>query len=380
MNILALKEIGFRPLRFLLAACGVAFLITGCIGIAGLYRGIVHDALFIIDSMGGDLWLSEAGRVGPLAEPSAISPTLDRRAEGVAGVREARRFVQNNLQFDIAGHAIRIAVTGLDFPKDRGEWVELSAGRFLAAAHDEAIADQSLGLAPGQVVRLGHDDYTIVGLTHGQVDMLGDGLLFVSIRDALDIASARPSEAVLLDRAQGLGTMADRPARLSAVVVKLQPGANATEVAARFAAWGDVTVLTADQQRSVLVDGRLWRLRLQILFFAVLLMTVTGVVIAMTIYNSTVEKLHQIALLKLIGARDSFILAMIVQQALLIGIAAYAIGLVLSHLVFPYFPRQLELLPADLAAIFAGLMTACVLGSWFGISRALRVRAKEVLA
>jgi putative ABC transport system permease protein len=71
---------------------------------------------------------------------------------------------------------------------------------------------------------------------------------------------------------------------------------------------------------------------------------------------------------------------MIVQQALLIGISAYAIALGLSYLVFPYFPRQLEFVTADLAAIFAGLILACVLGSWFGISRALRVRAKEVLA
>jgi len=380
MNILALKEIGFKPLRFLLASLGVAFLITGCIGIAGLYRGIVHDALSIIDAIAGDLWLSEGGRVGPFAETSAVSPTLDERAEGVAGVLEARRFVQNNLQFDIGSRRIRIAVTGLDYPKDDGEWMKLLAGRPIESSHYEAIADRSLGLSLGQVVHLGHDDYTIVGLTRGQVDMSGDGLLFVTIPDALDIASARPSETVLLDRAQGLGPMADRPSRLSAVVVNVQPGVSASEVEARIAAWDDVTVLTANQERDALVNGRLWRLRLQILFFAVLLMTVTGVVIAMTIYNGTVEKLHQIAMLKLIGARDSFILAMIVQQALLIGFTAYAIAFGLSRLVFPYFPRRLEFVPGDMLAIFAGLIAACVLGSWFGISRALRVRAKEVLA
>jgi putative ABC transport system permease protein len=380
MNILALKEIGFKPLRFLLASLGVAFLITGCIGIAGLYRGIVHDALSIIDAIGGDLWLSEGGRVGPFSETSAISPTLDQRAEGVAGVVEARRFVQNNMQFNIGGRRIRIAITGLDYPKDAGEWVGLSAGRLIGSSHYQAIADQSLGLSLGQIVHLGQDDYTIVGLTRGQVDMSGDGLLFVTIPDALDIASARPSEAVLLDRVQGLGPMADQPARLSAVVVSLRPGAAATEVEARIAAWNDVSVLTAQQERDALVDGRLWRLRLQILFFAVLLMAVTGVVIAMTIYNSTIEKLHQIAMLKLIGARDSFILAMIAQQALLIGITAYTIAFGLSQLVFPYFPRRLEFVPGDMLAILAGLIAACVLGSWFGISRALRVRAKEVLA
>src|SRR5262249_36188376 len=157
-------------------------------------------------------------------ETSAISPTLDERAEGVAGIVEARRFVQNNLQFNIGDRRIRIAITGLDYPKDDGERVDLSAGRPIMSSHYQAIADQSLGMSLGQVVHVGHDDYTIIGLTRGQVDLSGDGLLFVTIPDALDLASARPSEAVLLDRAQGLGPMANQPSRLSAVVVNLQPG------------------------------------------------------------------------------------------------------------------------------------------------------------
>jgi putative ABC transport system permease protein len=380
MNFLAWQDIRFNPLRFMIAVLGVGFLVTGCVGIVGLYRGIVHDALFTIDAIGGDLWVVEGGRSGPFAEGSTVSATLDRRTEGIPGVREARRFVQNNQQFTIDGRSLRIAVTGLDFPKDHGAWVNLSSGRLILASHYEAIADESLGLATGQVIRLGHDDYTIVGTTRGQVDMSGDGELFVMIPDALDIADARPSESVLLDRLQDIGPMANHPSRLSAVVLSLDQAAETARVMREIAAWGDVSVLTAQNERDVLVDGRLWRLRLQILFFAVLLLTVTGVVIAMTIYNSTVEKLHQIAMLKLIGARDRFILAMIMQQALLVGVSAFVIAVGLAHLMAPWFPRQLEFLPGDLAMIFGGLMLGCTLGSWFGISRALRVRAKEVLA
>ena len=209
--------------------------------------------------------------------------------------------------------------------------------------------------------------------------MSGDGQLFVTIPDALDIADSRLPETVLLDRAQGLGANADRPSRIAAVIVTTLPGMT-EEVARTIRAWGDVAVLSRDDQRSVLVDGRLWRLRLQILFFTALLLTVTGVVIAMTIYNSTIEKLHEIAMLKLIGARDRFILSMILQQANLVGLVAYGLALGLSMLVFPNFPRRVVLLPEDLALVFGGLLLACLLGSWVGIARAMRVRAKEVLA
>lgn len=379
MNYLAWRDITANMLRFVLAAAGVGFLLTGCMGIMGLYRGVLHDALLTIEDIGADLWVVQGGRAGPFAEGSAVTPTLDRRVEGVAGTTSVRRFVQNNLQFDIDGQRRRIAVTGLDFPKDQGAWVGLTAGRLIQSARGEAIADSSLGLALGREVRLGRDSYRIVGVTSGQVDMSGDGQLFVTVPDAMDIADSRTPEQVLLDRAQGLGVSADRPSRIAAVVVTTVPGMT-QEVARVIGAWGDVAVLSRDDQRSVLVDGRLWRLRLQILFFTILLLAVTGVVIAMTIYNSTVEKLHEIAMLKLIGARDGFILSMILEQAVLIGLLAYGMALAISLLVFPYFPRRVVLLPEDLALIFAGLLFACGIGSWVGIAKAMRVRAKEVLA
>ncbi len=380
MNFLAVRDIRFNPLRSLLGAIGVGFLVTGCIDIVGVYRGIVHDALLTIDAIGADLWVVEGGRAGPFAEASAVSPALDRRAEAISGVRRVRRFVQNNQQFTVGDRNLRIAVTGLDFPTDRGEWIGLSAGRLIEASHYEAIADTSLGFVLGQTVRLGHDDYTIVGETTGHVDMSGDGELFVTVPDALAIADARPSETVLLDRLQGVGPMADRPTRISAVVLSLRPGTGEARVMHQIEAWGDVSVLTAQGERDVLMNSRLWRLRLQILFFAVLLLTVTGVVIAMSIYSGTVEKSHQIAMLKLIGARDSFILGMIMQQALLAGVAAFAVAVGLAYLTAPFFPRRLQFDPQDFAAIFAGLMVGCLAGSWFGIFRALRVRATEVLA
>ena len=75
-----------------------------------------------------------------------------------------------------------------------------------------------------------------------------------------------------------------------------------------------------------------------------------------------------------------FILSMILEQAVLIGLLAYGLALALSMVLFPYFPRRVVLLPEDLALIFGGLLLACGLGSWIGIARAMRVRAKEVLA
>ena len=385
---LALKDIRFNLTRFLLTAAGVGFLITAAIGMIGLYRGIVFDALLIVEEVGADLWVVQGGRAGPFAESSAISANMDRRLEGVPGVRSVRRFVQASQQFQHGGREVRATVTGLDFPKDSGAWLRLARGHDLRTGHYTAIADVSLGLAVGDTVRLGLDDYEIVGVTRGMVDSMGDGLMFVSVNDAMEIARRRSSEEILLARAAGSaafagvasGSSVPQDSKIAAVLVELDAGADAAAVNRAVLRWGDANILSRADQRDLLLNKRLWRLRIQILAFTAVLLAVMTIVISLIIYTMTLEKLHQIAMLKLIGARNGAIIAMIAEQSALIGIGGFAIGVTLSALIFPYFPRRVVMDPSDLASLFVAVGIICALASLFGISKALKVRAQEVLS
>ena len=381
MNI-ALRDMRFSALRFALTAVGIGMLLGATMGMIGLYRGIVHEALLIINDIGADLWVVEGGRSGPFAETSAVPANLDRRVEGVPGVDSTRRFIQYNQQYTIDGKPVRLAVTGVDYPKDSGAWIPLIDGRAFRSTRYEAIADQSTGLLVGDVIRLGHDDYTVVGLTKGQVDMGGDGMFFVTIPDAQSINRVLPSEAVLLNRlAKGRSRMGlGDGGSIAAVMVELKPNADAIEVQRRIKAWGDVEVLTQQEERDMLLNGRLWRLRVQILAFTAMTLLVAGSIIALTIYMLTLEKINQIALLKLIGARDRVIIGLIVQQALWIGVLGYSVAIAISFTLYPNFPRTVLLLPDDLAWIAFSLLVISLFASWFAIRRAMRVRAQEVLA
>lgn len=385
---LAFKDIRYTLLRFLLTVAGVGFLITAAIGMVGLYRGIVVDALLIIDEIGADLWVVQGGRAGPFAEGSAISSTMDRRVEGLPGVAKVRRFVQSGQQFEFQKRTLRATVTGLDFPKDAGEWIELVHGRHLMTGHLEAIADQSIGLALNDTVRLGHDDYVIVGLTHGTVDSLGDGLLFVSINDAIAIAQRRTSEEVLLARtANGVPGAAavntssvPQDSKISAVLVTVGPSADIDRIRSVIGQWGDANVLSRADQQDLLLNKRLWKLRVQILAFTGVLLIVMTIVISLIIYTMTIEKLHQIAMLKLIGARNLVIVSMIAQQSAMVGIGGFVFGVAISNLIFPYFPRRVAILPGDLASMLLAVAIISGVASMLGISRAMKVRAQEVLS
>ena len=59
--------------------------------------------------------------------------------------------------------------------------------------------------------------------------------------------------------------------------------------------------------------------RRQIGLFRVLLTVISAIIMALIIYTLTLDKIHEIAMLKLIGARNRVIVGLILQQALLLG-------------------------------------------------------------
>jgi putative ABC transport system permease protein len=213
--------------------------------------------------------------------------------------------------------------------------------------------------------------------------MAGDGLLFVTIGDAQAINRLLPSEAILLNRVaesnsrMGLG---ENSGSIGAVMVQVRSVADLQAVQETIKRWGDVEVLTGNEQERVIMEGRLRKLRVQILAFTAMTLLVCGSVIALTMYTLTLEKIPQIGLLKLIGARDRVIINLIAQEAAWIGAAGLVVALAISYLVYPHFPRKVLLLFRDLLAIGGALLVLSLLASWFGIRRALAVRAQEVLS
>ena len=95
--------------------------------------------------------------------------------------------------------------------------------------------------------------------------------------------------------------------------------------------------------------------------------------ISLIIYTMTLEKIKQIATLKLIGAPDRTIVAMIVQQALSIGVIAFSIGVGLILAIKDSFPRRVIIEPDNVAALGMVVLLVCILSSGLGVRAALRV-------
>lgn len=377
---LAIKDIRANLFRFLLTCFGLGLMLMASMAMTGLYRGIVKDALAIIDDSGADLWVIQADTEGPFAESSQVDRQVLARTLALPGVVSARQFTIQSRRFVINERPVRGSLLGLDFPADRGTWIPLIEGRPLEAGRAEAIADESTGLRLGDEVSIDGTVCSVVGLAQGYLDSSGNPIIAVPINDALEIMAHRPSEALNRARQSGRAAGATKGSNISAVMLTLAPHADLNAVKRRIEHWGDVVAMTADEERTAFLYGRLGRLRGQILMFTAILLMVTAVVISVTIYTMTMEKRREIALLKLIGARNGVIVSMILQQAVALGAVGFAQALLLGPVLAPLFPRRLVQPLGDYLYFSVIVLALCVLGAGLGIWKALQVRAQEVLA
>jgi len=400
---LAVRDIRHSLGRFVLTTIGVGMLLMIVMGMGGIYRGLVDDALVVTRGVGADLWIVQRDTRGPFAEVSRLPRSVVDRVAAVPGVTDAREFVFHTIQREHRGQPLRMGVLGLGWPTDKGEGLPLIAGRPLAQNHFEVIADATLGLGLGERLRLGKETYTVVGLTSGMVSSGGDGLACFTSRDAQAIQFNEPGESARLEREArrarasaidfgrtqpGVLERASGPSRglaalpgpaISAVIARLAPGADADAVLRSLHGWSDVTVYSGVQQEDLLLKGSVDRARRQLLLFRVLLTLISAVIMALIIYTLTLDKLHPIALLKLIGAPNRVIVGLIMQQSLIMGVLAFGVGWLLGQRLFPMFPRRVILTGDDLLRLAGIVLAISIFASLLGIWKAMRVAPNEAI-
>lgn len=399
---LAFQDIRHHVGRFVATSAVIGLLFTVVLAMAGIYQGLVDDATVLLRRMDADLWVVQRDTRGPFADPSRLDPSLELRVAAIPGARSARAFTTQVLQRDHRDRQIRFALVGLSFPEDRGERLGIVQGHTLQQAHGDLLADASLGVAIGEVLHLGRDDYRVVGLTQQLLASGGDPVVIATNADALHILADNSSDALVTERQRRVARLRDTdlgrtqpaledlavdprwtfpalaPPSVNAVLVNATP-ARLGEVRATLAQWSDVTAWTRAEEDQLVLQGMVEKARMQLGLFAVILIITSSLLLAAMLYNLTLEKAHDIAVLKLLGARPTRIIGLVVEQAWATAVLGYAIALALGSQAFPHFPRRVVLTEASVFGVGLLLLVVSTVASIAGVVYALRVDPGPVL-
>ena len=367
---LAIKDIRHGLFRFVLTCFGLGLLMTVVLAMIGIYNGLVADALAVVKAPAADIWVVEAGTQGPFAEASSIPADTRDAVARMPGVAEAGAITYQTIEAAHAGQTLRLYVIGFE-PGRPGGPQRIAEGRGLGTSHFELLADRKTGLVLGDTIRLGRDRFRVVGLVEDAMNSGGDPAVYVTLADALSLQTALDPAAARVQVARG--DQGIRPATVAAVIARLEPGADVALLTATVRQWKHLAALSQIEQEDLLLASVVDRARRQIGLFLGILLSVSAVVIALIIYTMTMEKLKQIATLKLIGAPDRTIVALIVQQAMILGVSGLGIGLALILLVKDNFPRRVVLEPFNALVLTGIILVVCLVASGLGVRAALKV-------
>ena len=367
---LALKDIRHGLFRFVLTCFGLGLLMTVVLAMIGIYNGLVSDALAVVKAPMADVWVVEAGTKGPFAEASSIPADTRDAVARMPGVAEAGAVNYQNVEAPHGGQTLRLYVVGYE-PGRPGGPQAIAEGRGIGASHFEMVADRKTGLVPGETIRLGRNRFTVVGLVEGAMNSGGDPAVYVTLADAMALQTELDPAAQRVQTARGAVSV--KSASVAAVIARMAPGADVDLLTATVRQWKHLAAMTQGEQEELLLASVVDKARRQIGLFLGILLSVSAVVIALIIYTMTMEKLKQIATLKLIGAPDRTIIALIVQQALILGASGWGIGLALILTVKDYFPRRVVLEPFNVMVLAGIIAAVCLLSSALGVRAAMKV-------
>lgn len=364
---LALKNILHDRLRSAMTLAGVAFAVTLVFVQIGLFLGLLSNASVTIENLSADLWITS--RNTPNVDFAHAFPEARvQRVRSVQGVERADNLAVAFLNVALPNGAEEgLLVYGLeDFSRwnipwkvEGGQVEDLRRGDYMML---DASAERRYGpFAVGDYREVSGRRLKIIGRTHEALSFTTTPIGFMDIRMAQQLAGSR------LDQ------------KVTYILVRLAPGADATAVKAeiqRRLPFNDVYTRQewSDRSRGYWVASTGIGLNMYITVFLGCLVGV--VVVAQTLYTSTLEHLREFGTVKAIGGSNRDIYAILGTQAVIAAVVGFLLGAGNALLLAPVMASirlRLILPPALWLAVFAGTLLLCLVASMVSFRKVAKI-------
>src|SRR5215469_14701248 len=355
MPPLARRNLFHDKIRLAVTLTGITFAVVLVVVERGLFLGFSTTTSSLIDRSGADLWIASK-RVPYIEQGAPFSERKLYQVRATPGVAVAEKYIARfaGWKRPDGGHE-SVQVVGFNVgqvkdarPENKmgGPW-NITAGSVADLnTPDAVLVDdlywKKLGITHvGEVFEINGYRARVVGTTHGIRSFTTSPYIFTTFKNAQNFANVREDQTIfiLVRAAQGVNVQQlkqDLQNRLRDVdVLATRQFSNMTRTYWMFTTGAGVAVLLA----------------------ALLGLVVGIVVVTQTIYATTMDHLREYGTLKAIGAPNSYVYRVILQQAGMSAVMGYALGITVSMFVV----RGAEhggaaiLLPWQMAALIFGL-------------------------
>ncbi len=354
---LGLKTLLHDKVRFLITVSGVAFAVTLVLVQVGLFVGLLDNSTITIRKLDADLWIT-----------SKNSPNLDfvhqfpesnlYRARSVKGVARADNLILSFMQVALPSGAEETSIVyamqdferwGVPWQVAEGDLDDLKRGAFVM--FDESAAKRFGPFAVGDYREVNGQRLKVIGTSREAKSFTTTPIAFMDFRRAQEIQPELLSGMT------------------SYIVVKLEPGADVATVKAeleRRLPYNDVFTSAAWAERS----RGYWIENTGIgfnAFLTVFLGCLVGVVVvAQTLYTSTMEHLKEFGTVKAIGGSNLDIYRMLGKQATVAAVLGFVVGYLPAQLLKPVIASaglKLIIVPEVTGVVLLGTVVLCLVSA-----------------
>ncbi len=323
MSDLAWRNLVHDKVRLSVTLTGIVFAVVLIVVELGLFVGFTTTTSGLIDRSNADLWITSA-RVGYVEVGVPFSERKLYTVLSTPGVAQATKYI---VRFAIwkrpDGRQESVQVIGLDPDQGMGGPWNLSTGTQASLKEsDNIIIDElykdKLGITQlGQIAEINGRRARVVGFTSGIRSFTTSPYVFTSFKSAQDYSNVAVDQTLFM-------------------LVKVADGADVKTVQKALAArLPDSDVHTAAEFSAMTREYWMFTTGagVAVLLAAALGLVVGIVVVAQTIYATTMDHLREYGTLKAIGANNSYLYRVIIQQAVASAIVGYLLAMIVSYFV-----------------------------------------------
>lgn len=364
---LARKNLLHDRLRFAITVSGVAFAVTLVLVQVGLFVGILGFSTVTIEKLPADLWITSKNT--PNIDFAHTFPESYRdRIRSIPGVERADNLIVwfMNVTLPTGAQEASVVYALEDFAEWGFPWnlVEgnLDDLRRGSTVMLDVSAEKRFGpFRPGDRREYVSERLEIIGRTKDARSFTTTPMSFLDYRLAQRLV---PSELA---------------GRTTYVLVRLAPGADLEAVRAEIARrlpFNDVYTKAewAERTRTYWLESTGLGLNM---FLTVFLGCLVGiVVVAQTLYTSTMEHLREFGTVKAIGGSNADIYAILARQATIAAVLGFAVGALISRALVPLVEKidlRLVLEPHLVALVFVGTLVFCLAAAMISFHKVAKI-------
>jgi putative ABC transport system permease protein len=376
---LARKNLFHDKIRLIIAVAGVAVAVALVLYNIGVLVYAMNNAGKYIEKVEAGIWVMKPG-ADSLPERSTITKARTRsrqitRLPGVTGVSEL-------VVADMQAHPrqdkdspFSVTLVGFDSQSGRGGPWKLRPGAMATTPDrqqiilDEQVAENN-GIAVGEVITIKGLDLQVIALSE-ETSTLSEQMGFVTLPQAQQITGSDESSYLLV-------TTATQPAVKDNTDFKRGP-VWSCPLCTNIEETTGLQALAATEFYENSVNQWMEWMGIWMFGMCAVILCVAMVVVLLTIYTATVERLPEFGLLKAIGASNGYIAFTVVKQALTGTSLGYGAGLLLTVGFVALMARVApDLAVVDLSlslivSVFVIVLALSVAAALLAVNKAIRV-------